>query len=109
MNNPHQKARTTRLARAEAISSAFMVVSAGEHLLRLSREQPDQKSHLEHLTKPVALIEADECPSECCEGQVDVHMVFIANGEAAKAAEPCQCALDDPSIPSSPLAGALSA
>ena len=58
---------------------------------------------LERLTKPSALVEADERASECGEGQMDVLATLIANGETAEAVEPCQCTLDYPAIPSQAL------
>lgn len=58
---------------------------------------------LECLTKPTALVEADECASKCGEGQMDVLASFIANGETAEAVEPSQCALHHPAMPSQVL------
>ncbi len=55
--------------------------------------------HLERLTKPFALGEADKRASECGEGEMDVLASFIANGETAEAIEPSQCALYHPAMP----------
>jgi hypothetical protein len=59
---------------------------------------------LELLTKPFALVEADERASERGEGQMDVLASFIADGETAEAIEPGQCALHYPPVASQSLA-----
>ncbi len=64
--------------------------------------------YLEHLTKPSDLVEADESAAEDHEGLMDVGAPLIADGEAAKAVEPCQCPLDDPAVPAQ-LFGAVHA
>lgn len=40
--------------------------------------------HLEHLTKPVDLIEADEGAAQHGESHVNVEAAFVANGQAGK-------------------------
>ncbi|MFB0493751.1 hypothetical protein ABIE45_006407 [Methylobacterium sp. OAE515] len=67
------------------------------------RRQPF--SLLERLTKP----SFDEAPDdEGCgqrrEGEMDVGPSLVANGEATELGEPRQGPIDDPSVPSQPLA-----
>jgi hypothetical protein len=59
---------------------------------------------LEHLTKPLALGEADARASECGEGQMDVLTSFLAGGETAEAVKPSQGTLHQPAISSQALA-----
>ncbi len=60
---------------------------------------------LEHLTEPsLDVVPADEGGGRGEERLVDVGSAFIANGEAAEAAEPSQRALDDPAMPAQTLA-----
>ena len=49
--------------------------------------------HLELLTRPSALVEADESTSKRGEGEMDVLATLIADGETAEAVEPSQCSL----------------
>lgn len=59
---------------------------------------------LEHLTNPPDLVEADESAAEDHESLVDVGAPLLADGEAVKTVEPCQCPLDDPSVSAQPFA-----
>ena len=67
-------------------------------------KQPSTAVDLEHLTKPSDLVETDEGAAEDHESLVDVGAAFVADGEAAKAVEPCQCSLHDPAVPAQPFA-----
>jgi hypothetical protein len=60
---------------------------------------------LEHLTKPVDLVEVDEGAAEDHEGFVDVGAPLVADGEALEAVEPGERSLHDPSVSAKPLAG----
>ena len=56
------------------------------------------------LTEPSDLVEADESAAEDHEGLMDVGAPLIPDGEAAKAVQPCQCPLDDPTVPAQAFA-----
>jgi hypothetical protein len=61
--------------------------------------------HLQRLSKPpLKRVEADEGTGERGEGMVDVEPAFVTDGQAAEAVDPCECALDDPSVLAQPLA-----
>jgi hypothetical protein len=58
---------------------------------------------LERLTEPLDEAPADETGGEMMESLEDVSAAFVADGEAAEAAEPSQGTLDHPAMPSQAL------
>src|SRR5579875_2485221 len=67
------------------------------------RNRGRRNPHLEHLTKPAQLVEADQSTAEGEEGMMDVGAALVADGQAAEAVEPGQRALDDPAVPAEPV------
>ncbi len=62
---------------------------------------------LEHLTKPLEMIVANERTAEGQEGLVDVGTPFVAHAQTAKAVEPGERAFNDPAVAAQVLAAVL--
>ena len=64
---------------------------------------------LEHLTKPLEMVVADEHATEREEGLVDVGSPLVAHAQAAKAVEPGERAFHDPAVTTETLRAVLAA